>query len=206
MGNKNPRVDAYIAKAAPFAQPILNRLRTIVHKACPQVEENIKWGMPSFDFQGSFCDMAAFKQHCSFGFRKASLMKDAKLLNSKENRTAMGNLGRIVSIADIPAERKMMAWIREAIELNMNAVKVPKKNISATKIVVDPPDWLLKAIQKNKLAWKSFQAFTPGKKKEYIEWLTEAKSEETRNRRLIQALAWIEEGKSRNWKYMKGAK
>lgn len=206
MGNKNPRVDAYINKAASFAQPILIRLRTIIHKACPQVVENIKWGMPCFDFHGSFCDMAAFKQHCSFGFRKASLMKDAKLLNSKENRTAMGNLGRIVSIADIPPERKMIAWIKEAMELNINGVKVPRKNILATKMVVDPPDWLLKAIQKNKLAWKSFQAFTPGKKKEYIEWLTEAKSEATRNSRLTQALAWIEEGKSRNWKYMKGAK
>src|SRR5262245_26987172 len=113
MAKKDPRIDAFIAKSADFAKPILNHIRKLVHKACPDVEETIKWGMPHFDYKGEMmCSMAAFKQHCVFGFWKASLMEDSKKLVGKESHEAMGNLGKILSVKDIPSEKIMTAWIK----------------------------------------------------------------------------------------------
>ena len=203
MANKNPKVDAYIAKSAPFAQPILQHLRTLLHKACPNIEENIKWSMPVFDYHGIMCNMAAFKQHCSFGFWKASVMKDAQFLQSKENREGMGHLGKITSLKDLPSDKKIISWIKEAMKLNEAAVKVPRDKPKQPSLPVENPDWLIKELKKNKKAWGHFQAFSASGKKEYVEWITEAKTDATKQKRLEQALAWMEEGKPRNWKYMK---
>jgi uncharacterized protein YdeI (YjbR/CyaY-like superfamily) len=203
MANKNPKVDAYIAKSAPFAQPILQHLRKLLHEACPNIEENIKWSMPVFDYHGIMCNMAAFKQHCSFGFWKASVMKDADILQSKENREGMGHLGKITSLKDLPSDKKIISWIKEAMKLNETSVKVPKDKPKQARLPVENPEWLVKEIKKNKKAWGHFQAFPASGKKEYVEWITEAKTEATKQKRLEQALAWMEEGKPRNWKYMK---
>lgn len=196
-------IDAYIAKSADFAKPILTHLRELVHKACPDVVETIKWGMPSFEYKGILCGFASFKAHCSFGFWKASLMKDNELLLSNaKSEVAMGHLGKLTSLKDLPSDKKITAWIKDAMRLNDEGVKVEKKK-PVTQKELEIPGYFTKAVQKNKNAWKVFEAFSPSNKKEYLLWVDEAKTEDTRNKRLEQAIEWMAEGKPRNWKYMK---
>jgi uncharacterized protein YdeI (YjbR/CyaY-like superfamily) len=199
---KNKQVDAYIEKAQPFAQPILIHIRKLIHTACPNVEEKIKWGFPNFDYKGVFCNMAGFKEHCAFGFWKGNLMKDTHDIFAKDQ--AMGNLGRLTSLKDLPSDKILLSYIKQAVDLNDKGVKrlVKPKVAPGSKELVTP-DYLSKALAKNKKAQKEFEAFSYSKKKEYVDWLTEAKSEDTRNTRLETAVEWIAEGKSRNWKYMK---
>jgi len=201
MVKKDKRIDAYIAKAQPFAKPVLNHIRSLVHKACPDAEETMKWSFPHFNYKGTMmCSMASFKQHVAFGFWKASIMKDPKkMLNSSE---AMGHLGRITSVKDLPADNVMIQYIKEAARLNEEGVKLPSKPVKEKKKLVIP-DYLIKAISKNKEAKKTFDEFSYSNKKEYVEWITEAKTEDTRNNRLTTAVEWMAEGKVRNWKYLK---
>jgi len=196
------RIDQYIEEKADFAKPILKHIRELVHKACPDVEETIKWGMPYFDYHGStVCGMAAFKEHCTFLFWKASLMKDPEKIFQISDREAMGHFGRITSMKDLPSDKILIAYIKEAAKLNEENVKhPPRKKPVATTEPETPPD-LITALKKNKKAQAQYEKFSPGKKKEYILWLTEAKTEATRNKRLETAVEWISEGKSRNWKY-----
>lgn len=204
MGKKNPAVDAYIAKSADFAIPILEHLRFLVHKACPEVEETIKWGTPSFDYKGPFCSMAAFKQHAVFGFWKGKLLKDSKKYlqkRSSEGGNAMGFLGRMMSVNDVPPNGVMVDFIKQAKKLNDECIKIPKGKAAAVKLTM--PAYFKNALLKNKKALATFNAFSPGNKKEYVLWVTEAKTEATRERRLKTALEWMAEGKIRNWKYMK---
>jgi uncharacterized protein YdeI (YjbR/CyaY-like superfamily) len=203
MRNTNTRVDAYIAKAAPFARPILRHLRMLVHKACPETEEIMKWSFPHFDYHGMMCSMAAFKEHCAFGFWKASLMKDAEKF-AKVGAMAMGHLGKVKSLDDLPSDKKLLMYIKEAVQLNDDGVKVsPKPRPTKRKSVIVPTD-LKHALGKNKKAQKQFDGFTYSRKRDYIEWLTEAKASETRARRLATAIAWIAQGKGRNWKHEPG--
>jgi len=202
MATKNPRVDAYIAKAAPFAQPVLKHLRSLVHKTCPDVEETIKWGMPSFGYKGIMCGVASFKEHCSFGFWKASLMKDKILVENAKSEVAMGNLGRITSLKDLPPDKKIIGWIKKAMKLNEEGKKVVKAKPFAKKELTIP-SFITTAVKKNIKAWATFEILSPSGKKEYVDWITEAKTEETKNSRLKQAIEWMVEGKPRNWKYMK---
>ncbi len=199
MAKKDKRVDAYIEKSAAFAKPILNHLRELVHKACPETEETIKWSFACFDYKGPFCSMAAFKQHCSFGFWKAALMKDSDKLKSNQ-ATAMGHLGKITSLSDLPSDKIIVAYIKEAMKLNDEGIKLPPRKKSTEKELVIP-DYFIKAVSKNKKAQQTFEKFPPSHKKEYVQWITEAKTEETRNRRMETAIEWIAEGKGRNWKY-----
>ncbi len=203
MGKKDKRIDNYILKSADFAIPILNHLRELVHFACPEVEEAIKWSFPHFGYKGEMmCSMASFKQHCAFGFWKASLMKDKKLMANAKGETSMGHLGRITSLNDLPSDTTMVRYIKEAMKLNELGVKVEKKKpLPAKELIV--PHYFLKELRRNKAALNTFEAFSPSNKKEYVMWITEAKSEETRAKRIEQALEWMEEGKPRNWKYMK---
>lgn len=198
MGTRDKRVDAYIARSADFARPILEHVRDIVHEGCPEVEETIKWGFPNFQYKGMLCNMAAFKEHCTFGFWKASLVLDAADRRSDE---AMGQLGRIARISDLPARKKLVAYVKKAKELNDAGVKVAKR-AAKSKPALEPPADLLAALKKNKKALATFEKFSPSHKREYIEWIVEAKTDETRQRRLAQAVEWMAEGKPRNWKYM----
>lgn len=203
MSKHSPVIDAYIAKSADFAKPILEHLRDLIHEACPEVEEKTKWSMPHFDYLGEMmCSMAAFKQHCAFGFWKASLMKDPKGIMQKQQRGAMGHFDRITSIKDLPPAKVLIAYIKEAMKLNEEGMKANAKPKKVLKPLAPPAD-LVKALSKNKKAKIHFDAFTPGKRNEYIVWITDAKSEETRAKRMTQATEWIAEGKSRNWKYEK---
>jgi uncharacterized protein YdeI (YjbR/CyaY-like superfamily) len=195
------QIDAYILKAQPFAQPILNHLRALVHHACPDVVETMKWSMPHFDYKGAMCHMASFKQHASFGFWKASLMKDATLMQNAAKENSMGHLGRITSLKDLPSDKKLISYIKEAMKLNDAGVKVDRKLAVKKELVV--PDYFMAALKKNLLAKETFDAFTVSCKREYVDWITDAKTEATRIKRMTQALEWMQEGKKRNWKYEK---
>ncbi|MFT3668209.1 MAG: YdeI/OmpD-associated family protein [Pseudoxanthomonas sp.] len=197
MPTTDPRIDAYIAKAAEFAQPILTHARAVVHEACPQVEETVKWGMPTFQYGGRIlCGMAAFKQHASFGF-----WQHAQVMETGE-RTGMGSFGKMTTVRDFPARRTLVSLIRKAMALidagaKPDATRTPR----ATKPALRVPADLRDALAANAVAKKSFDGFSPSARRDYIEWITEAKRAETRTRRLEQAIAWLAEGKTRNWKY-----
>jgi uncharacterized protein YdeI (YjbR/CyaY-like superfamily) len=198
----NPAIDAYIAKAQPFAQTILLHLRKLVHKACPNVEEKIKRGMPFFYYKGPMVNMAAFKQHCSFGFWKASLMSDPALLETAQSEVAMGHLGKITSLQDLPTDTQIIAYIKEAIQLNEEGKKVVKAQaVTASKELVIP-SYITEAIEQNEQAFATFQAFPPSHKKEYVQWIDEAKTEVTKSKRLAKAIETLSEGKPYNWQYM----
>jgi len=191
------RIDAYIEKSADFAQPILIHLRKLIHKACPDVKETVKWSMPSFEYKGILCGFAAFKQHCTFGFWKQSLMETDAF---PKNKTAMGSFGRITSLKDLPSDKVMIELIHQAMELNEKGVKVPKEQATGKKDLVVPEE-LTKVLSKNKKAKTVFDNFSYSQKKEYVEWIIEAKTEPTRNKRLATTVEWLSEGKRRNWKY-----
>ncbi len=195
MAAHDPRIDAYIAKSAEFAKPVLKHLRELVHAACPDVQETVKWQSPSFEYKGLLCGMAAFKEHCTFGFWKH------ELLLGDRNGDAMGSFGRITSLNDLPSDRTLTGLIKKAAKLNEDGVKTPRK-AAAPKAPLAVPAFLTSALKKNAAARKSFDAFSPSHKREYVEWLTDAKTDATRDKRLATALAWMAEGKSRNWKYM----
>jgi uncharacterized protein YdeI (YjbR/CyaY-like superfamily) len=197
MPATDPRVDAYIAKARPFAQPILKRIRKAVHAGCPGVVETIKWSMPAFDYKGPLAGMAAFKGHCTLGFWKASLMKSVP---AERRGQAMGQFGRFESIEDVPAEAALVKMVKEAAALNDAGAKVARAPKAPKPAPKAPPD-LLAALKKHKKALAAWQAFPPSHQREYVEWITEAKTDATRARRLETAVAWIAEGKGRNWKY-----
>ncbi len=202
MGKKIKEIDAYINKAADFAKPILKHIRELVHAICPDVEEKMKWSFPHFDYKGEMmCSMAAFKQHAVAGFWKAKLMKDPVLVENAKAETAMGHLGRMESMKDLPSDKKMISYIKEAMMLNDKGIKLPSKPKPTEKREIEVPDYFIKALKKNKTAWKTFEAFAYSHKKEYVEWITEAKTEETRNKRIASAIEMMAEGKSRHWKY-----
>src|SRR3954447_10785252 len=201
MAKKDPRIDAYIAKSADFAKPILKHIRKLVHTACPQVEETLKWSMPAFMHKGILCGMAAFKAHCTFGSWKHSLIS-TKLTATEKGDEAMGQLGRITSLADLPSDNLLLAYLKEAVRLNEAGIKVPRRLRSTVKKELVVPDYFSAALKKNKKALGTFENFTYSHKKEYVEWVTEAKREETRAQRIQTSIAWLAEGKARHWKYM----
>jgi uncharacterized protein YdeI (YjbR/CyaY-like superfamily) len=203
MGKKDPRIDAYIEKAADFAKPVLKHFRKLVHQTCPDVEEKWKWSFPHFDYHGGpLAHMASFKQHCAIGFWKASLMKNNEMLmTAAKSEAAMGHFGKITSIKDLPKDSVIVKFIHEGMKLNEMGVKIAPKKSAAKP--VEPPSDFLKALAKSKKAQQTFDAFSNSHRKEYVEWITEAKTEETRNKRIATAVEWMSEGKSRHWKYAK---
>lgn len=197
MANRDPRIDAYIAKSAEFAKPILSYLRDAVHEACPEVEEAIKWSCPHFMYKGMLCGMAAFKQHCTFGFWKSGLIVDK---DGNKAEAAWGQLGRLTAISDLPPKKVLISYIKQAKKLNDDGVKAPAK----AKMKKPPPvvpEILRNALAKNAKAKATFEGLSPSHQREYVEWITEAKTEPTRERRVATAIEWLAEGKSRNWKY-----
>jgi uncharacterized protein YdeI (YjbR/CyaY-like superfamily) len=201
----DPRIDQYISKAQPFAQPILKKLREIIRKAHPGITETIKWGAPAFEYKGQICIIAGFKQHCVLAFSKGELLDDPHgYFHSikADGGPAMGQLGRIESMKDIPSVKILTGFIRQAVQLNEADIKVPKKKPAAEKDV-SVPEILEKALLKNKKAKAVFDAFSPSCKREYTQWIADAKTESTREKRTAQAVAWMAEGEKRNWKYEK---
>jgi uncharacterized protein YdeI (YjbR/CyaY-like superfamily) len=199
MPTTNPRVDKFIKDSPVWSQPILKRLRASVHKACPQIQETIKWGKPSFEYNGPCCLMAAFKAHCAFVFWKAKLMENAGGRLETKNRTAMGNLGRITSLKDLPSSATLVAMVKEAVNLNEAGKRLPR--VVKTKPALKPPAYFMAAVRKSPKALATWKRFTPSCQREYVEWVTEAKQDSTRTRRLQTTVEWLAAGKQRNWKY-----
>ena len=200
MGIRDPRIDAYIAKQKDFAKPILSHLRDVVHAACPDVEETLKWGAPFFVYRGGMmCSMAAFNEHAVFGFWKASLIEGLGP-NSANGGEAAGNMGRITSVKDLPSRKILTAFIKAAMKLNDEGTVVSRPK-SAPKPDVAVPPQLARALAKHKLANAAFERLSSSHRREYMDWIIEAKREATKTKRVAQAIEWIVEGKSRNWKY-----
>jgi uncharacterized protein YdeI (YjbR/CyaY-like superfamily) len=195
---KSPAVDAYIEKSAPFARPILRRVRAAMHKGCPEVEETIKWGVPHFEYHGVIGSMAAFKQHASFGFWKQKLMQDPAGLFPRAGESSMGGR-KFRSVDELPAERVLLRYIKAAVALNEQGVKVPR--IAGKKPPPMLPPDLAAALKKNPRARMTYDTFPPSQQREYVEWITEAKREATRQRRVKTAVQWMAQGRSHNWKY-----
>jgi hypothetical protein len=208
--NTIPEVDAYIAEAAPFARPILERLRATVHRACPELREELKWSTPHFVRNGIVFGMAAFKRHVGFGFWRGKDMKDPENLFRGAARASMCYV-KVTSVAELPPAKVLTAYVVEAVALDDAAAgtgskkRAAKKKATKKKTARRPapvaPDDLLAALGKKKRALATYEAFPPSKQRDYVEWVTEAKREETRARRIAQAVEWMAEGKSRNWKY-----
>lgn len=201
MPNPDQRIDHYIDKSAEFAKPILNHLRMLVHKNCPDVVETMKWSFPHFEYNGSIlCSMASFKQHCAFGFWLGSKMKDPHgILTPSGERDAMGHFGQIKSLKDLPADKILAAYFKEAMELTDKGEKLSRAKSEPKEMTIPP--YFLSEVKKNKAALLHFEKFSPSQKKEYITWIAEAKTEATRQKRMATAVEWLAEGKTRNWKY-----
>lgn len=193
--SRDPRVDAYIAARRPFAQPILTHLRELVHSHAPGVEETLKWGVPHFVLHGqNLAGMAAFKEHATFGF-----WRDEEVTGSPRDTGAMGSMGRLVMLADLPDEKQMAAWIAKAATLCGEGK--PKRPAPKPRAALDLPGDLGAALRADAVAQGHWDAFSPGKRRDYIEWVLEAKREETRAKRIETIVAQVAEGKDRNWKY-----
>ena len=212
----DPRVDAYIERAAPFAQPILRELRERVHRGCPEVKEALKWGMPSFTYRGRIvCSMAAFKQHATFGFWHGDRVVGGSGADAAptappaaggraDGATAMGQFGRLTALADLPDKRKMAGYVREAMRLIDSGVPARTPRTSIARAALPVPDDLAAALRGSPKAQATFDAFAPSHRREYVEWIVEAKRDDTRQRRIAQAVEWLADGKPRHWKYQKG--
>ncbi|NML71361.1 hypothetical protein HHL23_16350 [Chryseobacterium sp. RP-3-3] len=202
MEKYSPKIDTYIEKSQDFAKPVLHYIREIIHEFCPDAEETMKWSFPHFMYQGKIlCAMASFKQHCTFGFWLEKEMKTMQEITSGIEKNAMFSLGKITKIEDLPPRIQLKKAIKEAMELIDMGVTM--KKAPPTKTETEIPDYFQNALNKNKKALEIFGKGSPSFRKEYINWITEAKTEATRNKRMEQSLEWIAEGKSRNWKYEK---
>jgi uncharacterized protein YdeI (YjbR/CyaY-like superfamily) len=196
------RVDAYIAKSGEFARPILSHLRKRVHAACPQAEETIRWNMPFFTYGGALlCAMAAFKAHCAFLFWHQR-MKEVLAADGARKTGAMGSLGRITKLGDLPDGRTMTRYLKAAAKLNESGEPARASRPRKPKSAVRVPSDLAAALKKNRAAAKAFANFSYSHRKEYVEWITGAKRDETRRQRLATAIDWLAQGKPQNWRYL----
>jgi uncharacterized protein YdeI (YjbR/CyaY-like superfamily) len=202
----HPKVDVYIAEAPEFAQPILTHLRELIHKGCPDVLEEMKWSRPFFVHDGKIlCNISAFKAHCSFGFWGEAIGK-VLIEEGVLQKGGMGSLGRVTSVKELPPDKKFIAYIRQAAVLidggwGENRLVVAHRVVKAPKLPIEEPAEFTAALKKSKAARMAFAAFSSSCKREYVEWIADAKRPETRDRRIAQAVEWIGEGKQRNWKY-----
>ena len=195
----DPRIDAYIAASPEYARPILAHLRAMVHAACPQVEETMKWSRPHFQYKGMLCQISAFKEHCVMGFWKGAL-----LFPDLDEKESMGHFGRITSLDKLPSKKKIAGIVKQAMKLNEDGVFTPARSAPKAAVrVVEAPDYFKAALKQNQAALAVFEAGSPSFKREYVDWMVDAKAEATRLCRMEQALEWLAEGKARNWKYAK---
>lgn len=198
MSKKSSEIDAYISRSEEFAQPILRKLRTAFHKGCPNLEERLKWGVPSFEYRGLLCGMAAFKKHVAWGFWRQREMADPHRIFKKEGM--MGG-GKITEVAQLPAEKIIVEYVKAAVKLNEGGSR--RKAVSKSKPPVKVPAHFTRALRSNPRALATFEGLSPGHRREYVEWITGAKQEATRERRMATAIEWLAEGKSLNWRYEK---
>jgi hypothetical protein len=191
MVSKDSRIDAYIARAAPFARPVLRHVRRLVHQGCPEVQETMKWSMPHFEYHGVMLGMASFTEHCSIGFWKGELIMGKRAGSDG----GMGHFGRVTSLKDLPSDRQFIDYVRKAAELNRQGIKKPADlKPKSTRRELTIPEYFRDALRRNKKAAATFNGFSYTNKKEYLEWITEAKREEIRSKRLQTGIAWMAQG------------
>ena len=194
--NRDPRIDAYIAKAQPFARPILEHVRSRVHAAAPEAEETVKWGAPGFTINGKILlMMAAFKAHAALNFWRGQ-----ELRGGEANAEAMGQFGKLTSVDDLPGDAELDRLIREAAELAKTA-PAPRKTKHAPKPKPDMHPDFAKALAAAPKAKATLDGFPPSAQRDYLEWIAEAKQDATRDKRIATAVEWLSEGKRRHWKY-----
>jgi uncharacterized protein YdeI (YjbR/CyaY-like superfamily) len=196
MSIPDPRIDSYIAKAAPFARPILKELRAAIHAASPDITETMKWSSPSFEYRGMLCGIAAFTAHVSFTFWKHELV-----MPKGQGRRDAGTIGRLTSVDEVPARSAIVTLVRKAMKLNEEGVRAPHMANRRRRKAIPVPADVKSALAENAKARATFEALPPSHRREYLEWITEAKQSATRDRRLAQAITWMAAGKSRNWQY-----
>ncbi len=200
MGKRIAAIDAYIEKQQPFAKPILRHVRTIVHNACPGVEEAVRWGHPHFLWHGPLASMAAFKTHATFGFWKHAQLAGGRTSLGRRREKAMGSFGRLASVADLPSRRALVALVKRAMKLNESGVKrTPRSGVR--RPAVRPPAGFLAAVRGNRRALATWERLAPSHRREYLEWVAGAKTAPTRERRLATTVKWLSEGKRHNWRY-----
>ena len=197
--------NTYFLKSQDFAIPILEHLQYLVHKACPEVEEALKWSFPHFLYKGKIlCSMASFKEHCAFGFWLAPEMKDPDkiFMRDKEGvESAMGHLGKIKSLKDLPSDKILLKYIKEAMLLIDQGVTLSSKTKNKKADEIPLPAEVLNRLKKNKSALTFFDSLSASQKNEYTNWILDAKQESTKERRIVQMIEQLSEGKTRNWKY-----
>lgn len=201
INHRSAGIDAYIQRASPEFQLMMERLRDAVHRHCPEIEETLKWSMPSFIYRGKIlCAMAAFKQHMSFGYWEHEAVKGADAV-----RDGMGSYGKMRGPANMPKAAALKNDIRKAMtlidEMLSGVAPVKPKAAKKAKPALSVPEDFQLALARKPKALKYFDAFSPSQRREYVEWIVEAKREDTRTRRIAQAVEWLSEGKRRNWKY-----
>ena len=198
MTRNDPRIDAYIAASAAFARPVLEHLRGVVHASCPEVEEGIKWRMPFFSYRGApLCMMAAFKQHCGFGFWLG------RQVVGSDAPDGMGQFGKIVSLKDLPPDKQLAAYLKKAMALNEAGVRLSRPKAASKPAPTVPEDLAtLLALKKHAAARRCYDGFSASAQREYVVWINDAKTDATRQKRLASTLAWLAEGKPRHWKYL----
>ncbi|HEY4327194.1 MAG TPA: YdeI/OmpD-associated family protein [Mucilaginibacter sp.] len=203
--NFNTTVDTYLDKAEAFAKPILSHWRQLIHENCPETEEAVKWSFPHFEYRNdNLCVIAAYKNHCSFTFLKAELMSDPRLKESKDLKPIQRFLGKVTKMEDLPPDNEFIAMLKEAMQLNEQGIKIKReKPESDQPKALETPDYLLVALAVNPAAKEVFESKSNSFRKEYIIWITDARTDETRQKRINEAVAWIAEGKSRFWQHKK---
>jgi uncharacterized protein YdeI (YjbR/CyaY-like superfamily) len=200
MKKTDPRIDTYILKSADFAIPILSYLRDLVHAYCPEATETMKWSFPHFEYKGTIlCNMAAFKQHCSLGFWHGSRLSDPQNLLALGEKASMGHLGRITKLEDLPDESVLGDFIMQSMKLIDNGEKIQREPRPAVSKELEVPGYFTEAMTPKASA--IFNGFTYSQRKDYVQWILEAKTEVTRQKRMATAIEWLEEGKTRHWKY-----
>ena len=196
MASRDKRIDAYIAKAAPFARPILTHIRAVVHTACPDVEETLKWGAPAYTHHGILCITAAFKAHCALVLWRAPL-----IVGAVKSRDSRGHFGRLTTVKDLPSKAVLVGLLKQAVKLNESGATTSQRVKGKPKKSVATPADLAAGLKKSAKARAEWDDFSPSARREYIDWITEAKRPETRAERLKTTLQWVAQGKQRHWKY-----
>lgn len=193
----DPRIDAYIARQADFAQPILRHLRGLIHAASPDIAETVKWGMPFFTYRDkNLCNMAGFQRHVAFGFWHDKVAPDGS------RGEAMGQFGRIRRLHDLPDDATIAALLRKAMAL-IEAGDEPRSGVKTPRAPLPLHPAFSAALDADPAAAATWAGFPPGKVRDYCEWINDAQTDATRDRRIAQAVEWIAAGKGRNWKYEK---
>lgn len=203
MNNLNKKVDDYIAKSEPFAKPILEHLRAIIHETCPDVGEDIKWGTPHYSYKGDhLCMLGSFKNHCSFSIYKAEFLKDEKIAASVKAGKKFGYMDKVKSVSELPSTETLISLIKEAMSINEQGIKkvIP---VSDKPKTLETPDYLLDALAANEKAKAVWESKSDAFRKDYLVWIIDAKTDATRQKRIEQSLEWLADGKGRFWQYEK---